>query len=70
MNESHTHKCHNCESEFDFEFDYCPSCGQKNTDGKITDKLVSTMVVCDSSFYRILGQYVPVSQPFLYFFGY
>lgn len=36
MNEAHNHTCFNCEKKFDFEFDYCPSCGQKNTNGKVT----------------------------------
>ena len=29
-------KCLNCDSSFDFDFKHCPSCGQKNTDGRIT----------------------------------
>lgn len=28
--------CQNCDTENDLPFKYCPNCGQKNTDGKIT----------------------------------
>ncbi len=36
MDKSPTHRCLNCGSGFEYNFEYCPSCGQKNTDGKIT----------------------------------
>lgn len=36
MNTSIHHVCRNCNYENDSPFQFCPSCGQKNTDGKIT----------------------------------
>ncbi len=36
MSASIRHICRNCNYENDSPFQFCPSCGQKNTDGKIT----------------------------------
>ena len=36
MNTSSSKICQNCNTENESPFQYCPSCGQKNTDGKIT----------------------------------
>ncbi len=36
MKEPAKHKCLNCDSGFGYEFKFCPNCGQKNTNGKIT----------------------------------
>ncbi len=36
MNTSSSKICQNCTTENESSFQYCPNCGQKNTDGKIT----------------------------------
>jgi len=36
MKEPSGYVCLNCDSNFEDDFQYCPNCGQKNTDGKIT----------------------------------
>lgn len=36
MSKSFSKICQNCTTEYESSFQYCPNCGQKNTDGKIT----------------------------------
>ena len=53
-------QCPNCSSEMDKQVDFCPNCGQKNTDGRITfrellEDLFEAIFNIDSRVFRTLG---------------
>ncbi len=53
-------QCPNCSNSFDPQMEFCPNCGQKNTDGRVTlrellDDLFEAIFNIDSKVFRTLG---------------
>jgi len=75
MSKHSIHKCLNCDSRFEFDFKFCPSCGQKNTDGKITfaelwSEFQNTYFNIDSRSWRtLINIFIPGKLTLEYFEG-